>query len=215
MATIRLVRRAPLRRFETRRGRSTGVATCRPPAVRFTALQSIDMHAACSSIGFPTPVSFSPFPTESTVPDRLPSPDFLRNQVHPLVSFAPLCSPPSPCLPAAFRPQAPSMGLPSLIAASPTGVVTVSSHTHRLSVLGVSHALDGFVRRLALQVCFTPQPRPGFTLQGFIPRPQREHLVDAPCPLVGSRRITFASCPATPRSDAPPSGLCSASESGT
>jgi hypothetical protein len=107
------------------------------------------MHAACSSIGFPTPVSFSPFPTESTVPDRLPSPDLLRNQVHPLVSFAPLCSPPSSCLPAAFRPQAPSMGLHSLIAASPTGVVTAGSHTHRLSVLGVSHALDGFVRRLA------------------------------------------------------------------
>jgi hypothetical protein len=107
------------------------------------------------------------------------------------------------------------MGLHSLIAASPTGVVTAGSHTHRLSVLGVSHALDGFVRRLASRVCFTPQPRPGFALQGFIPRPQREHLVDAPCPLVGSRRITFASCPATPRSDAPPSGLCSASESGT
>jgi hypothetical protein len=100
--------------------------------VRFAALQSVDMHAACSSIGFPTPVTFSPFPTESTVPDRLPSPDLLRNQVHPLVSFAPLCSPPSPCLPAAFRPQAPSMGLPSLIAASPTSVVTMGSHAHRL-----------------------------------------------------------------------------------
>jgi len=107
------------------------------------------------------------------------------------------------------------MGLHSLIAASPTGVVTARSQPHRLSVLGVSHALDGFVRQLASWVCFTPQPRPGFTLQGFIPRSQRKHLVDAPCPLVGSRRITFTSCPATPWSDAPPSGLCSASESGT
>ena len=39
---------------------------------------------------------------------------------------------------------------------------------HR-SVLDVSHVLDGFLLHETLQVCFTPQPRPGFTLQGFPP----------------------------------------------
>jgi hypothetical protein len=39
-------------------------------------------------------------------------------------------------------------------------------------------------------VCFTPQPRPGFSLQGFAPRTQPDHLVDGPCPLVvGARTL--------------------------
>jgi len=37
------------------------------------------------------------------------------------------------------------------------------------SVRGVSHALDGFLRHKPSRVCFTPQPRPGFALQGFVP----------------------------------------------
>jgi len=37
------------------------------------------------------------------------------------------------------------------------------------TVRSVSHALDGFAPPPALRVCFTPQPRPGFALQGFVP----------------------------------------------
>jgi len=37
------------------------------------------------------------------------------------------------------------------------------------SALGVSHALDGFLRQKPLRVCFTPLPRPGFALQGIVP----------------------------------------------
>jgi len=36
----------------------------------------------------------------------------------------------------------------------------------------------------ALWVCFTPQPRPGFALQGFVPLAQPYDLVGRPCPLV-------------------------------
>ena len=43
----------------------------------------------------------------------------------------------------------------------------MSAPAHRLSALDVSHVLDGFVRPWPLWVYFTPQPRPGFTLQGF------------------------------------------------
>lgn len=40
----------------------------------------------------------------------------------------------------------------------------------------------------ALQACFIPQPRPGFTLQGFLSAVQPDHLVDGPCPLVVDAR---------------------------
>jgi len=46
-------------------------------------------------------------------------------------------------------------------------------------------------RRFALSttswVCFTPQPRPGFTFQGFVPTAQPGRLVGGPCPRVVDR----------------------------
>lgn len=47
----------------------------------------------------------------------------------------------------------------------PRGIPTPRSR----SVPGVSHALDGLLRQKPSRVCFTPQPRPGFALQGFVP----------------------------------------------
>jgi hypothetical protein len=44
-----------------------------------------------------------------------------------------------------------------------------------------------FTPLLALRVCFTPLPRPGFTFQGFSPAAQPERLVVAPFPLAGWR----------------------------
>ena len=91
----------------------------------------------------------------------------LAKPVHPLVSLTPLQSPPVTSPPSDFRPRVPSMGLlVPLIAASVSIVVMMSAPAHRLSVLDVSHVLDGLVRRQPSWVCFTPQPRPGFTLQG-------------------------------------------------
>jgi hypothetical protein len=40
----------------------------------------------------------------------------------------------------------------------------------------------------ALRACFIPQPRPGFTLQGFVSAAQPDHLVDGPYPLVVDAR---------------------------
>jgi hypothetical protein len=39
----------------------------------------------------------------------------------------------------------------------------------------------------ALRIFFTPQPRPGFTFQGFSPAAQPERLIVAPFPLAGWR----------------------------
>jgi hypothetical protein len=40
-----------------------------------------------------------------------------------------------------------------------------------------------------LRVCFTPQPRPGFALQGLVPREKSHGLVARRCPLVVYARL--------------------------
>lgn len=77
----------------------------------------------------------------------------------------------------------------------------------------------GFLNRLpvysslALQVYFTPQPRPGFTLQGFSLRCSRATSSMTLCPLVVSPRPLLPACADSAKNAAPPSGLCSAPES--
>jgi hypothetical protein len=115
----------------------------------------------------------------------------LRSRVHPLVSFTPLQSPPLPT-----RPRPP--GQEHL----PWG--------SRLPLRGTScrRRCDGvpspppirprrfsrprrFDPPTASRVYFTPQPRPGFSLQGFVPPAQPYRLVTGPvCPLVvGAARL--------------------------
>jgi len=77
---------------------------------------------------------------------RPPSPAHLRERVHPLVSSTPLQSPPASCLPRASRRGAPSRGL-----AFPLRDINRQRRYDEIplsspSVLGVSHALDGFIR---------------------------------------------------------------------
>ena len=69
--------------------------------------------------------------------------------------------------PGPFDPERLPWGCDSLFATSTRAVVTMSAPAHRLSARDVSHVLDGFVRPWPLWVYFTPQPRPGFTLQGL------------------------------------------------
>jgi len=120
----------------------------------------------------------SPFPTVNA--DfflRLPSPVYLRKRVHPLVRFVPLQS--------TSIPQ--SADDPKVISAF-LGVCGPSSrHRPPAFKLRASHRSSPFRPRrfsrprrfppqLALWVYFTPLPRPGFTLQGFSPRPPPYHL---------------------------------------
>ena len=80
---------------------------------------------------------------------------------------------------------------------------------HR-SVLDVSHVLDGFLLHETSRVCFTPQPRPGFALQGFPPVRSRtsSSLADA---LMSLRETPYSQFdPSAPGISRPPSGPCSA-----
>jgi len=132
----------------------------------------------------PTSASTSPFPTGKAVFLRSPSPAHLRKRVHPLVSFTPLQSAAVPCPPRTSRCGAPSMGFAfPLRDVSPghpcNGVPSPPPFRPRRF-----SRPRRFAPPRALWVYFTPQPRPGFALQGFVPRAQPQHLVGATCPLV-------------------------------
>src|SRR5581483_7492672 len=86
------------------------------------------------------------------------------------------------------------MGLRSLIATSASFVVTTELPLDRRVAHVVSHDLDDFRCRPS-RVCFTPQPRPGFSLQGFIPSPQPEPTRRRPVP---SRRLAACTCTSCP-----------------
>jgi len=70
---------------------------------------------------------------------------------------------------------------------TPRGIPTPRSR----SVLDVSHVLDGLLRHLPLRACFIPLPRPGFALQGFVPRtePYRVSPAVSCPPVVGRARL--------------------------
>jgi hypothetical protein len=133
------------------------------PLVGLAALRSVVREGGPGCLGYPVPqgviVSESPrepaisvcrmfahpahppvrftFPSESTFPSR-PGAD--------------VRAPPLGFLPSSRQQRAESThaGVPSPLR----------------SVLDVSHVLDGFLLRTPSRVCFTPQPRPGFALQG-------------------------------------------------
>ena len=67
----------------------------------------------------------------------------------------------------------PSLGFPPSSRCHPAESTGASVPGPLRSVLDVSHVLDGFLLRQTSRVCFTPQPRPGFALQGLPPMPSR------------------------------------------
>ena len=83
---------------------------------------------------------------------------------------------------------------------TPRGIPTPRSR----SVPDVSHVLDGLLRQPPLRASFIPLPRPGFALQGFVPRvePCRVSPAHSCPPDVGRTRLRPANAP-------PPSGPCS------
>jgi hypothetical protein len=80
------------------------------------------------------------------------------------------------------------------------------------SALDVSHVLDGLLLCQTLRVCFAPQPRPGFALQGFPLARSRT----GSSPAVALVSFTLSPCsrlPDSSRTPRPPSGPCSACQS--
>jgi len=131
------------------------------------------------SLGSPLPAATSTFLPDPAVPLRPPSTSSLRPRLHPPASFPP----PPECY--GLRParrisislatnsdrRTPPMGSSPSSRHQPAastilqGIPTPES----CSLLAVSHDLEGLLRLQPSRVCFTPQPRPGFALQGFVP----------------------------------------------
>jgi hypothetical protein len=106
-----------------------------------------------------------------------PSPEAATLRVHPLVR----CTSPTeylepapalvrrvpPSRASTRRRRAPPMGFPSQSRRQPEESTSAGVPSPLRSALDVSHVLDGLLLPLPSRVCFTPQPRPGFALQGF------------------------------------------------
>jgi len=94
----------------------------------------------------------------------------------------------SSCLRRPGVARAPSLGSPASSRRQPSeSTVRWASQAHLRSALSVSHALDGLLLarpcRLVSSCCHVQASRS----RGFLPRPDRDHLVGGPClPAVGA-----------------------------
>jgi len=181
------LRRAPLRRSETRSGAPSVSPPAVLPLVRLAALQSVDMRPARGVSLVPHPRCALGVSVGACGSYLAPSPARLRKRVHPLVSFAPLQSATVPCPPDASRRQAPPLGLAfPLRDISPRRPLRDGGSIPRhLAVCGVSHALDGLLRRLPCGFI-----SPHCHVQGFPSGVYSSHTAvpgSSPrsCPLVG------------------------------
>jgi hypothetical protein len=137
----------------------------RLPLVGLVALQSIHESWRFRAVWVTRPR------TTSSSPNRragLPSPSAGCSHIRLILScaFPSLQSSTIPSRPGADV-RAPSLGfLPS--SRRQRAETTLAGVPGPLrSVLDVSHVLDGFLLCTPSRVCFTPQPRPGFALQGL------------------------------------------------
>jgi hypothetical protein len=104
---------------------------------------------------------------------------------------------PEPVLrPSRTAPEAPSMGFCALFATSASGIHTRPGFPPRTSVRPRRFARPRrFSPPPALRVCFTPLPRPGFSLQGVLPRPEHEPVSRPAVPSCRCASRCRGSCP--------------------
>jgi len=164
--------------------------------MRLAALQSVINAGPDGLSGCPRPRRRGDFSSAPVVPRPASSPVPLRDRVHPLVSLASSSEfePLRPC---------PSHGCEERL---PRGFSSPSRHQQRRSTCERGSQPHPTVRprrfarprRLTLSTtswaCFIPQPRPGFTFQGFVPTAKPNRLVDGPCPLVVDHRVLLPRC---------------------
>jgi len=191
-----LTRRFPFEGSRTRCGVSRTVAGPRSPSHEVGCSPESFERRGCKHIGFLAPTMTSLFPGSLRGLTSTPAPVLLRVRVHPLLSSPPLQSTHHPNL-----PHTQSAGR------LPWGSVPhrdMSRKSPRLSELPSSHSSFrpqrfSRSRRLsplsALRVCFAPQPRSGFTFQGFAPATEPHHLVGGPCPRAFVQLISAVELP--------------------
>ena len=204
--------RAPLRRIQTRVGLRSTVAGAALPLVGFTALQGLVCARLVGTLGCPLPLRprrfrrdlrFLPFAVRRSLSQSASSPRELRSPPECSVSCPPLVS----------LPTAPSLGF-----AVPLRDITEkrpcleAPKPRCLSVRGVSHAPDGFLRLSACGFISPHSHVQGSLYRGYCLASSSVTSSVIPCPLaVGAEPLTVLPLP--PRSVVSSSGLCSARES--
>ena len=175
--------------------------------MRLAALQSVLCTGPAGLSGYPRPWRRRGFPRAPMAPRPVSSPASLRRRVHPLLSLASS----SECEPLRTCPRLDAR-------TPPLGSRSQSRHQPGRSTCGQgSHPRSTFrprcfahPRRLALSstsgACFIPQPRPGFTSQGFVPATESGRLIDGSCPPVVGHPVLPTRRGTAPDPVASPSG---------
>jgi hypothetical protein len=134
--------------------------------MELAALQSVVSEPRSGLIGLPAPAGSPRFRRASRYSAaRRPPP--LTQWVHPLVSYVSPTEFSGPHLPANLSAASTFRGVPFPFATSTCGV-HVREHPKLTSFRPRRFSRPRrFAPPPALRVCFTPQPRPGFALQGF------------------------------------------------
>jgi hypothetical protein len=201
-----------LRRFPTVSRCPRGVTVPAATSHGGSCASECCMRQRTRLFGLPGPAMASSFPSRLRGIPTVSVGRRLSHPAHPLVRFAPpaesLESRPARrsrpgFLPGAFRPS--SRHQP----AESTGTSVPGSYR---SVLDVSHVLDGFLLHRPSRVCFTPQPRPGFALQGF-PLTRSRASSSPAVALLSFAPGPCSRLPGRARTLRPPSGLCSSRQS--
>ena len=203
--------RSALRRFATLARCRRGVTATSATSHGIGCAAEYCKRRRIERIGLLDPAPASPFPVR---PRGLPAVSVCRRlsySAHPLVRFT-------------FPPESTNQRRPgSNVRAPSLGFLPSSRHrpvesTHASfpsslrSAHDVSHVLDGLLLHQPLRVYFTPQPRPGFSLQGFS-LPRSRAASSAAVPSRRYRPLAAGGCPPAPPAVGPSSGPCSARES--
>jgi len=148
-----------------------------PECCEHRPCRPIGLHAATSTLRFPARPGGS---TSCVVPRSLARTGSSSRELGLLFRVRT-----APTLPPARMRGAPPMGFPSQSRHQPWRSTCERGSQPRPTFRPRCFAHP---RRLALSTtswaCFIPQPRPGFTFQGFVPATQPARLVACPCPPV-------------------------------
>jgi hypothetical protein len=173
--------------------------------MRLGALQSVIGIQVASVSGYSLPPGTRCFQRLGGFPWML-SPAFLRERVHPLVSFAS----PSECVLFITRPTQVPSDLPGFRSHSRHEHMKPTRHRASHSSTMVRPQRFSRSRRLTpshtLRACFIPQPRPGFALQGFSPLPSRLASSTSRALMSLAKSFSQQVAPLVPNPSAPPSG---------
>ena len=177
------------------------------PLMRLTALQSVVSSRLVGPSGYPLPASLSPFLTETAVSTGCRPPPtfaggFILSELRPSSEYCPV----EPASRPALRPyrEAPSLGFLALIATSARSVLQWTSQSPPPSILGVSHALDGLLRRVPCGFVSPHSHVQGSPFRGLFPAPSLTTSSMA-VPSRRWRRSAANGCPPAPQLVASPS----------